>query len=217
MHDVLANGQSKVAADGARGGLGNWVGAASQLTPCLDGALALDNTSDKRCGGDELDEVTEEWLVLVLLVVLLRGLAVSNAQIELSQLQALALDAGDDFAYVAVLYAVRLDENQCTFSHAPHCTETARMRRALGYPVGVKIWRLMLCELLDYLFSAPLRSPPEPQAYLAYCGAKLPIAQQSLQLRALLLIQILKGGFFGRLKVAPQRQNQKNATNDEGD
>ena len=65
MHDVLANGQSEVAADGARGGLGNWVGATGQLTPCLDGTLALDNTSDKRCGGDELDEVTEEWLILV--------------------------------------------------------------------------------------------------------------------------------------------------------
>ena len=217
MHDVLANGQSEVAADGARGGLGNWVGATGQLTPCLDGTLALDNTSDKRCGGDELDEVTEEWLILVLLVVLLRGLAVSNAQIEFGQLQALALDSGDDFAYVAVLYAVRLDENQCTFSHAPHCTETARMRRALGYSFGVKIWRLMLCELLDYLFSAPLRSPPEPQAYLAYCGAKLSISQQALQLRSLFLIQILEGGFFGRFEVAPQGQNQKNAANNEGD
>ena len=140
MHDVLANGQSEVAADAARGSLGNWVGATGQLAPSLDGALALDNTSDKRCGGDELDEVTEEWLILVLLVVLLRGLAVSNAQIEFGQLQALALDAGDDFAYVAVLYAVRLDENQCTFSHVPHCTETARMRRALGYSFGVKVW-----------------------------------------------------------------------------
>ena len=140
MDDVLANGQSEIAADGTRGGLGDWVGAASQLTPCLDGALALNNTSDKRCGGDELDEVIEEWLILVLLVVLFRGLTVSNAQVELSQLQALTLDAGDDFAYVAVLYAVRLDENQCTFSHAPHCTETARMRRALGYSFGVKVW-----------------------------------------------------------------------------
>ncbi len=136
MHDVLTYGQGEVTADGARGGLGNWVGATGQLAPSLDGALALNDTSDKRCGGDELDEVTEEWLILVLLVVLLRGLAVSNAQIELGQLQALTLDAGDDFAYVAVLYAVRLDENQCTFSHAPHCTETTRLRRALGYTLG---------------------------------------------------------------------------------
>ena len=180
MHDVLANGQSKVAADGARGGLGDWVSAASQLAPSLDGTLALDNTSDKRCGGDELDEVTEEWLILVLLVVLLRGLAVSNAQVELGQLQALALDAGDDFAYVAVLYAVRLDENQCTFSHAPHCTETARMRRALGYSFGVKVWGPRLCELFNYLFGTLLRGAPKPQAHLAYCGAKLAIGQQAL-------------------------------------
>ena len=74
----------------------------------------------------------------------------------------------------------------------------------------------MLCELLDYLFSAPLRSTPEPQAYLAYCGAKLAIGQQALQLRALFLVQILEGGFFGRFEVAPQGQNQKNAANDEG-
>ena len=136
MNNVFANGQGEVTADGARGGLGNWVGATGQLAPSLNGALALNNTSDKRCGGYELDEVTEEWLILVLLVVLLRGLAVSNAQIEFGQLQALTLDAGDDFAYVAVLYAVRLDENQCTFSHAPHCTETTRLRRALGYILG---------------------------------------------------------------------------------
>ena len=139
MHDVLANGQGEVTADGARGGLGDWVGAASQLAPCLDGALALNNTSDKRCGGDELDEVAEEWLVLVLLVVLLRGLAVSNAQVELGQLQALALDAGDDFAYVAVLYAVRLDENQSCPTLYRNRTHASRAGVFLwGKSVGVQ-------------------------------------------------------------------------------
>ncbi len=117
VDDVLANGQSEVTADGPRGGLGNWVGAAGQLTPRLDGALALDNAGNERCGGDEVNELAEEWLVLVLCVVLLSGSLVCNAQIHSNQLEALALDAGNDLADVAVLNAVRLDENECTFSH----------------------------------------------------------------------------------------------------
>ena len=51
VDDVFRHGQREVAADGARGGLGNRVGAASQLAPRLDGALALDNAGDQRSGG----------------------------------------------------------------------------------------------------------------------------------------------------------------------
>src|SRR5699024_540139 len=118
VDDVLADGQGEVAADGARGGLGHWVGATGELAPCVDGALALDDAGDQRCGGDELDELTEERLVSVLLVVLLCGLAVSDAEVKRGKLEALALDACDDFADVAVGDAVWLDEDESTFSHA---------------------------------------------------------------------------------------------------
>lgn len=117
MNHVLAHGQSEVAADGAWGGLGHWVRAAGQLTPSVDGALALNDACNQWCGGDEVHQLAEERLIGVLFVVLLSGLAVSGAEIQLHQLQALALDAGDDFANVAVLDAVWLDQDECTFSH----------------------------------------------------------------------------------------------------
>ena len=50
-------------------------------------------------------------------VVLLGSCLVSNPQVEGDELESLALDAGDNFADVAVLDAVRLDQNECTFSH----------------------------------------------------------------------------------------------------
>ena len=89
MDHVLADGQSEVAADGARGCLGNWVGAPRKLTPCVEGALALDDAGDQWCGGDELDELTEERLGSGLLVVLLCGLAVSDARSRAASLRPL--------------------------------------------------------------------------------------------------------------------------------
>ena len=134
MHDVLTNGQGEVAANGARGCLGHRVGAASELTPRLDGALALDDASHQRSGGDEVDQIAEERLVLVLCVVLLSGLAVSGAQVELDELQALALDAGNDFADVAVCHAVRLDQDQSTFSHGSQSYPTRHVLHVLAMP-----------------------------------------------------------------------------------
>ena len=65
MDDVLAHGQGEVAANGARGGLLHRVGATGQLTPGSDSGLALDDASNQGCGGDEVNELTEERLVLV--------------------------------------------------------------------------------------------------------------------------------------------------------
>lgn len=109
--------KSEVAADGTWGCLGNWVGATSKLAPCLDSAWALNNASDQWCGGDEVHQLTEEWLVSVLCIVFLSSLAVCNAQVKSGEFQAFALDAGDDFTDEAALNAVWLDQNQGTFSH----------------------------------------------------------------------------------------------------
>lgn len=73
-----------------------------------------------------------------------------------------------------------------------------------------------LSKLLDYLFGAILRGAPKPQAHLPDCSAELAISQQSLNLRALLLIQILQGGFLCRLEITAQRQSKKEATNQKG-
>ena len=117
MDDVLADSEGEVAADSTRGCLGNRVGAAGELAPSLDSALALDDACYQRSRGDEVNEFTEERLVLVLCVVLLCGLAVCGAQVHLDQLEALTLNAGDDLSDVAVCNAVWLNQNQCTFSH----------------------------------------------------------------------------------------------------
>lgn len=122
VDDIFANGQREVAADGAWGCLGHWVGAAGELTPCFDGAWALDDASNQWCGGDEGNQLAEEWLVGVLSVVLLSGFLVGDAQVHSNELEALAFDAGDDFANVAVCNTVWLDEDQSTFSHGVYFT-----------------------------------------------------------------------------------------------
>src|SRR5690625_778666 len=120
VDDVFANSQCKVTTDGAWGCLGDWVGAASQLTPCVNCALAFDDASNQWCRSDEFYEFTEEWLIGVLFVVLLSGLAVCGAQVQLDELEALALDACDDVTDMAVCNAVWLNKDECTFSHASY-------------------------------------------------------------------------------------------------
>ena len=128
MNNVFTNGQGEVTTDGAWGCLGYWVGAASQLTPCIDSALAFNDASNQWCGGDELYELTEEWLIRVLFVVLFSGLTVCGAQIQFDELEALTLDACDDLTDVAVGNAVWLNKNECTLSHG-------RYRRRASNPL----------------------------------------------------------------------------------
>ena len=182
MDDVLADGQGEVTADGARGGLLYRVGATGKLAPCGDSGLALDDASNQRCGGDEVDELAEERLVLVLGVVLLGGLLVGDAQIHGDELQALALNAGDDLAHVAVLHAVRLDENECTFSHTAHSTgkPCSRPRRGL------------LSETSHDFFGALVAGATEPHLNLAHGGAELAVVEQALKLLAVPALKILK-------------------------
>ena len=96
---------------------GDFALTVGELAPSLDSALALNDACYQRSRGDEVNEFTEERLVLVLCVVLLSGLTVCGAQVHLDQLEALTLNAGDDLSDVAVCNAVWLNQNQCTFSH----------------------------------------------------------------------------------------------------
>ena len=102
MDHVLTDGQSEVSADGARGGLGHWIGATGQLTPRVDGALAFNDSCNQWRRGDEVNQFAEERLVGVLFVVLFSGLAVCSAQIQFDELETLTLDASEDLSYVAV-------------------------------------------------------------------------------------------------------------------
>src|SRR5699024_906290 len=128
VNDVFSNGQGEVTTDGAWGCLGNWVGATCKLTPCVNCALAFNNARDQWCRGDEFYELTKEWLIRVLFVVLFSGLTVCGTQIQFNELEALALNACDDLTDVAVSNAVWLNKNECTFSHA-------RYRRRADYPL----------------------------------------------------------------------------------
>ena len=74
--------------------------------------------------GDEINQLTKERLIDVLCVVLLRSCLVSNTEVKRDQLQALTLNAGDNFADQTAGNAVRLDQNKSTFSHGEHHTMT---------------------------------------------------------------------------------------------
>src|SRR5699024_10240369 len=83
-------------------------------------ALAFDDASTQWCRSDEFYEFTEEWLIGVLFVVLLSGLAVCGAQVQLDELEALALDACDDVTRMAVCKAVSRHKDAGTFIHASY-------------------------------------------------------------------------------------------------
>src|SRR3954468_13275736 len=88
VYQVVLGLQGEVAADGARGGLLDRVGAAGQLAERGDGARALDGERDQRARRDELQQLAEERTLLVLGVVLLgQGLG-HGAQLEGDELEA---------------------------------------------------------------------------------------------------------------------------------
>src|SRR4051812_22309019 len=117
VDQVVLGLQREVAADGARGGLLDRVGAAGQLAERGDGARALDGERDQRARGDELQQVAEERTLLVLGVVLLGQRLRNGPQLDRGELEALALDPRDDFADEAARDAIGLDQDQRAFSH----------------------------------------------------------------------------------------------------
>ena len=88
------------------------VGGADHLARGLDRLLALEHHRDDRAGGDELDELAEERLAVVLGVVLLGEVLGHLHVAHGDDLQALALEAGDDLAGQAAGEGVGLDEDE---------------------------------------------------------------------------------------------------------
>src|SRR4051794_5651863 len=117
VHDVRPGLEGEVAADGARDGLLDGVGAAGDLAEGGDGAGALDDHGRHGCRGDEGDQLLVEALALVLGVVLLGETTVDRLQLQRHEAQALALDARHDLPDQAALHAVGLDQHQGALVH----------------------------------------------------------------------------------------------------
>jgi hypothetical protein len=111
VDQVGLNLQPVVAADRAGSGL-HRVGGADHLPGGLHRLVALQHQGDQRAAGDELDQLAEERLLRVLGVVLLGLRALDGHVLEGGDLQALALEAGDDLARQVALERVRLDQDQ---------------------------------------------------------------------------------------------------------
>src|SRR3954453_16345519 len=117
VDEVVLGLQGEVAADRAGRGLLDRVGAARDLPPRRDRARALDDGRHHRPGGDELQQALEERLAVVLGVVLAGQLAIDRAQVHRDDVEALALDAGQDLADQLAAHAVGLDEDESAFRH----------------------------------------------------------------------------------------------------
>src|SRR5690349_8329669 len=117
VDEVVLGLQREVAPDRAGRGLLDRVGAARDLPPRRDRARALDDGRHHRPGSDELQQALEERLAVVLGVVLAGQLAVDRAQVHRDDVEALALDAGQDLADQLAAHAVGLDEDESAFSH----------------------------------------------------------------------------------------------------
>src|SRR5690606_11358455 len=111
VDDVGLDVETVVAADGAGSGEDR-VGGARQGAERLDRPVALHHHGDQRAAGDELHQRREERLFDVLLVMRFRGLFVQGAQLHGDDLEALALDTGDDLADDVAPHAIGLDQDK---------------------------------------------------------------------------------------------------------
>lgn len=101
---VAADIDGEVEADGAGGGVGG-LGGAQQLATDGEGVLALPHHAHDGAGRHVGDQAGEEGLGGQVLVVLLQQSLGGRHHLQGNQLQALALEAGDDLANQAALDA----------------------------------------------------------------------------------------------------------------
>src|SRR5690606_32992949 len=114
VHQVQAAADAEVAADGARDRVGA-EGLAHQLAAVLDGLGARDRQRNQRGAGHELHQAGVEALADVVFVVLGSELLGHLHQLHADDLHAGALEAADDVAHQAALYAIGLDQDQGAF------------------------------------------------------------------------------------------------------
>ena len=136
MNHVLANFKGEVTADGA-GRCLKWVGCSNELPGGNDCLVSFKYQRHKRAGGNELNELTEEGLVLMLFVVLAGRVGVKRALLESSNAEALALEASEDFSGEAACESVWLYKDESAL-------------HVLYEPFGLMLGRsVCLCGLAD--------------------------------------------------------------------
>ncbi len=132
MHQVELGLQTQVAADGARSGLLDRVGATGQLPKRRDSTRPFEDRGNDGPGGDELQQIAEERLVLVLGVVS-RGEVVAHVlEFQRRHSEALALDTADDLPDHPALHAVGFDQHQGLLGHLPPFLLIAWLRTVPG-------------------------------------------------------------------------------------
>src|SRR6266480_2792020 len=133
-----------------------------------DRRLTLEYERERRCRGDELDELAEERLLLVLRVVLLRELAINSQKLCLAQFEPALLETLEDLASELAPDSVRLDQNECRLR--------SQSRRSLLSASSLSAWPrrlepLGLAELrrrrLDRRFAERTNLPERLQGRLA--------------------------------------------------
>ena len=125
--------EAVVAADRAGRRRGR-VGRTHHRPPDVDRALALQARDHDRPRGDELDELSEERLVAVLAVVLLRERTIDRQRADLGDPQALVLGAPEHLTDQSAADAVRLHDEQRRFhGHPQGSSSSARRASATVY------------------------------------------------------------------------------------
>ena len=111
MNEVVRHRQREIAAD-RPGGRIRGIRRAHCRSDDRDRRLTLEYERERRCRGDELDELAEERLLLVLGVVLLRELAINSQELCRAQLEPALLETLEDLAGELAPDSVRLDQNE---------------------------------------------------------------------------------------------------------
>src|SRR2546423_4074659 len=111
VHEVVGHRERELAAQRAGARL-RGVRRPDRLAARCDRGLALQHEGQRRARGDEVDELTEERLLLVLRVVRLTELAARDEQSCRTQREAAPLEAREDLTGEVAREGVRLREDQ---------------------------------------------------------------------------------------------------------
>src|SRR5947208_12185282 len=145
MHEVVGHRGGEVAADRPRGCVRR-VRRADRRAQGRDRAVALDDESPGRPGGDELDELAEERLLAVLGVVLLAELTACGHELPLPDLEASRLDPPEDLAGEPALYRVWLEQQEASLDgHGQLLLEQLLLARPVPTSGCVRVTACEIC------------------------------------------------------------------------
>ena len=117
VHHVELYFQREVASDGAGCGLLDRVGAPGKLPKRRDRSRSLHDCRHHGPRSDEFQQRSQEWLALVLRVMLAGQRLTDLAKLQRRDGEAFSLDAADDLAYQLSLDTIGLDQYEGPFGH----------------------------------------------------------------------------------------------------